>query len=330
MKSYWLVSALVLCLALAECHAVMIDWVTVGDPGNQTDVTGFGGVPYTYQIGKYGITNTEYADFLNAVAADDPNGLYNAGMNVTAEGGIQQYGEPGNYGYALRPGRQRKPVSNVSFWDAVRFANWLHNGQPVGPQGPGTTEVGAYTLTAEGVADNTVTRNPGATVFIPSEDEWYKAAYYKGGGQDAGYWLYPTRSDEPPVAEPPPGGPNSANFDLAVRRHTDVDAYAAAFSSYGTFDQGGNLWEWNETISDQPIPGLRGIRGGSVLEHESTKLSSTYRSMQVAHGETSILGFRVARIPEPATFTGLLAGILAIGVWRRRKGFGIKKCVLEA
>ena len=26
----------------------------------------------------------------------------------------------------------------------------------------------------------TITRNAGAVYFIPSEDEWYKAAYYKG------------------------------------------------------------------------------------------------------------------------------------------------------
>ena len=46
---------------------------------------------------------------------------------------------------------------------------------------------------------------PGALFFLPSEDEWYKAAYYKGGGTNAGYWDYPTQSDTAPTAELPVG-----------------------------------------------------------------------------------------------------------------------------
>jgi hypothetical protein len=69
-------------------------------------------------------------------------------------------------------------VDFVSFWNALRFANWLHNGQPRGLQDETTTEDGAYTLTPTGIVNNTITRNPGAVVFLPSENEWYKAAYY--------------------------------------------------------------------------------------------------------------------------------------------------------
>ena len=89
------------------------------------------------------------------------------------------------------------PIFNISWGDAARFCNWLQNGQPTGAEGPGTTETGAYTL--NGATDNTslmaVTRNTGATYFIPSENEWYKAAYYKGGSTNAGYWTYPTQSN---------------------------------------------------------------------------------------------------------------------------------------
>ena len=71
----------------------------------------------------------------------------------------------------------------MSFWDACRFANWLQNGQPKGMQGAGTTETGAYTLTAAGINNNTVVRNANWKWAVPSEDEWYKAAFYKGAGQ---------------------------------------------------------------------------------------------------------------------------------------------------
>jgi hypothetical protein len=87
------------------------------------------------------------------------------------------------------------PVTYVGFFSACRFANWLSNGQPTGAEGPGTTETGTYTV-MDGWSG--VRRNPGSTWALPSEDEWYKAAYYKGGSTNAGFWLYPTCSDTAP------------------------------------------------------------------------------------------------------------------------------------
>ena len=67
-------------------------------------------------------------------------------------------------------------MSYVSCFDALRFANWLHNGQ-----GSSDTENGAYTLlggTPMPTNGASVTRKPAATLVLPSEDEWYKAAYF--------------------------------------------------------------------------------------------------------------------------------------------------------
>ena len=91
-----------------------------------------------------------------------------------------------------------------------------------------------------------VIRKPGALAFLPSEDEWYKAAYYKGGGTNAGYWDYPTQSDNAPAAEAPPGTNTtngSANYGWAVGDLTDVGAYTykPSDSAYDTLDQGGNV-----------------------------------------------------------------------------------------
>ena len=92
-----------------------------------------------------------------------------------------------------------KPVNYVNWFDAARVANWLHNGQ-----GSGSTETGAYTLNNATTGDAPAV-NPGASYFLPTEDQWYKAAYYKGGGTNAGYWEYGTQSDAAPTVV-------SANF----------------------------------------------------------------------------------------------------------------------
>ncbi|MCP4007668.1 MAG: formylglycine-generating enzyme family protein [bacterium] len=156
---------------------VTIDWVTVGGAGNSADTTGLGAVATEYRISQHEVTNAQYAAFLNAVAATDTNGLYSASMGA-APGGITQVGAVGSFTYAPIAGRENMPVNYVSFYDALRFANWLHNGQPTGAQDATTTEDGAYTIITEVYPGTVLTRNPGATVFLPSEDEWYKAAYY--------------------------------------------------------------------------------------------------------------------------------------------------------
>jgi sulfatase modifying factor 1 len=189
MKLKLLVALLV--LALAPCAvafatittAITFETVPVGDVGNPNDpATGnfYGGVSTAYNIGKYEVTVAQYTAFLNAVAATDTYNLYNTNMASNANiAGISRSGSPGSYTYSPI-GSVNHPITNVSWGDAARFTNWLHNGQPSGAEGPGTTETGAYTLNGA-TSDSAltgVTRNVGATWFIPTENEWYKAAYY--------------------------------------------------------------------------------------------------------------------------------------------------------
>src|SRR4051794_6654580 len=138
----------------APAPAVQISWVTIGHPGNDPDTDVmisdrtccYGAVPYTYRIAKYDVTNAQYAAFLNAVAQkSDPYLLYFLCMDRTQcygmGSGIVRTGSPGDYHYAAQPGRANRPVNYVNFYDSLRFANWLNNGQ-----GSGDTESGAYTL----------------------------------------------------------------------------------------------------------------------------------------------------------------------------------------
>jgi formylglycine-generating enzyme len=302
--------------------AIVIDFVEVGDPGNPSDIlihctqAGCGSVPVPYVIGKYEVTNQHYAEFLNAVADADPNALYSVNMSIDARGGITQSGSSGSYSYAVKPGRENNPVIYVSFHDALRFANWLHNGVPTGPQGPGTTEDGAYTITPGGVAANTIVRNVGARYFLPTENEWYKAAHYDTGLGI--YYDYATSTDTTPVSGPPPGGPNSANYwsgnyALSGSPIFDNGFNGSAVSPNGTFDQAGNVWEWNETIAD---PATYRVKRGGDWNDQDAYLSSGLgvTGNPGTPGEDFETGFRIA--PEPGA--DLLAATAALLLAARR------------
>ena len=178
--------AVLIGLMAGPAFAANIETVPVGNPGNTNDSTGYGGVGYIYQIGKYEVTNAQYCEFLNAKAATDTYGLYNTSMSSypdSACGGINRSGSSGSYTYAVKSGYENMPVTWVGWYDAIRFVNWLQNGQ-----GSGSTETGTYTITGGGYNSGTVAIPNAQTRaarthshwVLPSENEWYKAAYYKG------------------------------------------------------------------------------------------------------------------------------------------------------
>ncbi len=289
----WLVlpTSLFLLLAPVASAVVTIDWVTVGGAGNACDVrpTGcFGAVATSYRISKTEVTNAQYAEFLNEKAASDPNGLYQTSMG-SGFGGITRSGSPGSYTYAAIAGRLNKPVNYVSFYDSLRFVNWLNNGQ-----GSGDTETGTYTITATAIANNSITRNAGANVFLTSEDEWYKAAYYDAATMS--YFDYPVGSDVPPGCTTPGAATNTANCLNVVGDVIGVGRYTGSASPNGTFDQGGNVWEHNEAIF---LVSGRGNRGGSFLGSTNNLAAFNRAGGDPSIGNNSI-GFRVAS-PDPGS-----------------------------
>jgi formylglycine-generating enzyme required for sulfatase activity len=316
-----------LCVARAAgAQPVVIETVPVGNPGNAADQprlqccndpSAYGSVAYAYRIARYEVTAGQYTAFLNAVAASDPEGLYHVRMDYDADPSragcnIERHGVPGSYTYTVAPDWAERPVNYVSWADAARFANWLHNGQPTGAQDPTTTEDGAYSLHGidenddEGLED--VVRKPGATWAIASEDEWYKAAYHRNDGVTGSYWNYPTGTNgvvSNQLVDPDPG--NNATFGSgatigAPYFRTEVGAHENSESPYGTFDQGGNVMEFTEAV---PEPDIRRIRGGSWFWGP---ILAKWDFDDVMHSSDQFndLGFRVVRLlPDAACSDGL-------------------------
>lgn len=334
-----LVASAVCVLLASAASAVTIETVPVGNVGNTGELSGAGAaggygpdricgaVDYKYNIGKYEVTAGQYAEFLNAVAATDTYGLYNTMVSSLYGCQITRNGESGNYTHNVAAEWANRPVNYVSWGDAARFANWMHNGQPIGTQDAFTTEDGSYFL--NGAVNKmdlvTVTRKPDATWVIPTEDEWYKAAYHKNDGATGNYFNYPTSTDAAPsndLVEPTDPGNNATFYDSGYPsgytigypyRRTEIGAHENSEGPYGTFDQGGNVWEWNEAILD--TWNYRGHRGGAFV-NDDYYLHAAHRD----HGcyEYGCIGFRLAEVPEPASVSLLLLG--AVAMLRMRGG----------
>lgn len=262
-----------------RCDKLKDEYVLVADAGNKGDVVNQfkGRVNYTYYIARTELSNQSYCRFLNAVATlNDPYGLYNINMSTGACGGINRTMIDGHYNYTCKKGYEKLPVVYVNYYDICRYANWMHYGCPeTGKSEIGTTEgtscKGAYDTSDfedvrtgnKPVYETFGKRNNGALFWIPSEDEWYKAAYFdpmKVGNRK--YHDYPTRtSDAPTLAQANYMVDNhfsvGAPFYLAP-----VDSFQNASSYYETLQQGGNVWEYTEDWQYGQV-GSRGLRGGS-------------------------------------------------------------------
>ena len=305
--------------ALPAAAQVEIEWVTVGNPGNPADplnsdaFPGIGSVSYEYRIGKYEVTNAQYAAFLNAVAASDPNGLWAGSMGADPRGGVTRTGSDGSYTYSVRANMGNKPVNFVSWYDAARMCNWMTNGQ-----GSGSTESGVYIFTGP-QSINCITRdlsNPNQ-VFIPTENEWYKAAYHQPasqGGDTDDYWQYATQSNSVPtvatataigdIANP---GANVVNYNIGAvwnvqSGNVTTIGSAGNESYYGAFDMSGNAREWIEIL---PIPTQAYNRGGSWSDGEQSLLS-LLRRLEFPNSTVPFQGFRLAS-PVPAPCVGDIA-----------------------
>jgi formylglycine-generating enzyme len=317
--------------------------VLVGDAGNaadmrsQTDGTtsGYGAVSYDYKISTYEVTAAQYCDFLNAVGG---SGLgYKALMASTDQCNIVQTGVSGNFHYQIGNGTAgdrllygNRAANYVGQASAMRFANWVNNGQGAAA----TAEYGVYALNGSALEmkANTLTRSATATWAIASEDEWYKAAYYQGDGT---YQNYATgSSSDPNHTITSPNTANDANYlRTGSTTVTDVGLFANSASHYGTFDQTGNVAEWTEGfykltqtpayVTDAYVH--RQLRGGyfwgaagDIAAGQRSLVSTSWGSGDAFDG-VRLVQLIPANVPEPSSVMAMAGGLLALLGFRKRR-----------
>jgi hypothetical protein len=275
-----------------------IDFRNIGNTSNAADTTGYGAVPYEYRVGTYEITQ-------DAITRATASGM----ANVTAG-----------------PWTGNQPAATISWYEAAAFVNWLNTS---------TGKTAAYNLTFSGswsmtlwsseqawtAGGTNLYRNKDAFYFLPSENEWYKAAYYNPGGSN--YFLYPTASSSVPTAVASGTNAGTAVYNQSFGQGPAGVDVAGALSSYGTMGQGGNVWERTESAfdgSNSLSSENRAIRGGNWYGTEFNLRSSVRLSIDPTPEGSSDIGFRVASVPEPSTYALVLLGAGAVYLWKRRKG----------
>jgi hypothetical protein len=277
-------------------NSFSIDFVTIGNPGNAPDANPnpAGAVPYEYRIGKYEISE-QMIDKANAESA-----LSGSPLGITKD---------------MRG--SDKPATNVTWYEAAKFVNWLNTS---------TGSVPAYKFDASGnfqlwapidpgyEVDN-LYRNKQAMYFLPSLNEWHKAAYYDPVADV--YYDYPTGSDTVPdgidfVADPIF---DAIFFEGGLNPEPNSINNVGRLSPFGTAGQGGNVAEWLETGFDrtnstETEPRIRA--GGSWVDI-STLLAASNPSGAIPSNEQFYHGFRIASvIPEPEAIGLLSSGFLML------------------
>ncbi len=288
--------------------AFTIDFVNIGNAGNANDAgagsgsysSSYGGVSYGYRMGTYEIAQ-------DAITKATASGVLNLGGGAWSA---------------------TQSAASMTWFEAAAFVNYLNTstGRPAAYQ----LDLGNTTLTlwssgqawqAGGAGGENLYRHKDAYYFLPSEDEWYKAAYHKNDGVTANYWDYATGSNTAPTAVASGTTAGTAVYNNgAFSSPADVNL-AGGLSAYGTMGQNGNVWEWNESAFEginNSSSENRAIRGGVWFAAEFNLRSSVRFSLPPANSGDGV-GFRVASVPEPtSTVLMISAGLLAIARRRRR------------
>jgi formylglycine-generating enzyme required for sulfatase activity len=262
--------------------------------------------PGNYRIGTYEITNAQWTKFKSAYGdvKGTPTSAYDR--------------EPYYPDTSV-------PTNCTSWYEAAQFVNWLNtsSGKSAAYKFTGTLGgTGDYTLGVWQAGDagfNAANpyRNSNAFYFLPTENEWVKAAYWNGSALQtyatkAGECLYQGNGTN--------GGWNFYNERYATNPYGPWAVGSGSQELNGTFDMMGNVMEWMENpyyTGEYTSGANRGFRGGSYYYYLYSFASSSRHSDNPANDSTS-LGFRVASIvPEPASLTLLFLGGLALRYRKR-------------
>ena len=304
------------------------DMMPIGNPGNVGNVISsgtFGAVSNLFNMSKSEVSYSQYAEFLNAAAKTDPYSLYSTRMSGS-NGGIIRNGSSGSYTYSVKDATWgSRPVGFVTLYDAARFVNWLNNGEPANPTDSQINN-GAYTLSNSVDPAVALVRNIGASVFLPTRNEWYKAAFYGPALNDGSgsYFTYATALNTAPAVSTNPDatGSNLALFNQSTGANLlAVSGLANSDSAYGILNMAGNASEWLQDSTATQGYWIGGWVQMSTATQNTFGSSAFSGSLQSSMSELSYAqGFRIAAVPEPSTIVTAFGGFatLAGGALIRR------------
>ena len=284
-----------------------IDFVNIGYAGNVADSTGYGAVGYNYRVGMYEITIDQYS---KAWAADS-----RMDYNVNPETGSNMSDRDEAEYIALGSGA---PATYINWYEATLFCNWLTSGDAYSGAYQFEDKYGNGIMYPVAQDRDAAVAEYGTVYVLPTEDEWYKAAYYNAEG--SGYSRYANGSDD--EADLIKGTAAGWNYDGAS--YADGSAVwvcgSGAEEQNGTYDMMGNLLEWTESPFDGELSNMtesRSMRGGHSGS-SAAGVSSSGRQQGSTY-ENNIVGFRVAAIPEPSSGLLVMVGAGGIVFYRRAK-----------
>ena len=265
-----------------------MEFVTIGNPGNAADTTGSpnpaGSVAYTYNIGKYEVSR-------DMITRANLAGITMLNMSSFGGNGVN------------------RPATGISWYEAAKYVNWLNTstgGTAAYKFVGGTFQL--WSSTDAGYNASNMFRNSLAKYWLPSSNEWYKAAY----GNLNGTWNnYATGSDSAPESVASGTAANTAVYTPQISP-ADITS-AGGLSPWGTMGQGGNVWEWIETAfdgSNNTAEEGRELRGGSWGSGVVDLRASNRNNLDPAsQNSDNGLGFRVASVPEPSALSLLAIGL---------------------
>ncbi len=315
-----------------------IDFVTIGAPGNAAYqsinpndfVNGRGSVGYEYRLGKYEVTTSQWVEFFNAAydRADAPlphllpPDFWGAAPTTP--------NTPGRQRWVVPAGNEMRPVGDISWRMAAMYCNWLTNGKSTERSAflSGAYDVSTFGFNG-GIFTDQLVHSPGAQYWIPTWDEWLKAAHYDPAkanpdGTTGGWWQYSNASDTPYTYGVPGVGQANAGFTSPDPFSISLGAYATT-SPWGLYDMAGGTTEWTESV--------RTLIGGErfrIFDGSHWGLSSSVsglvdringRGDEYPHIPTYEFGLRIASV-VPAASTCAPAGVLLglLCARRRRPG----------
>jgi len=307
------------------------DWAVIGDPGNKGwsgEIpqlgTGRGAVDYTYRMSKMEVTSAQWREFITAIrpVVGDP-----------------RFGAPVHWGYFeifgefvdVAPDPDNSPVFGISWHEAAMYANWLHNDKQasIAAISNGAYDISTFGELPNGMFTDQLTRNPDAKFWIPSLDEWIKAAHYdpnKNGPGEGGYWMYPNTSDTAPTPGPPGEGETGAGdffwevegFENLDSRDIPLGSYPETTSPWGLLDVSGGSLEWTEgTVNNYGRITMGAQAGGGTddIFFSLDRIDRYSGRNTTADFDTTI---RIASA-VPATGPGAACAIMFTFVLMRRK-----------